>query len=293
MQLWMDGALLAPGTATASPMAHALHYGTGVFEGIRAYETAEGPAIFRLADHLDRLGKGAAALAMPVDLEALHQGCVEAMAASGLREAYIRPLAFYETGGLSLDVAGLRVRQFVAALPWKNHLGDPATQGVRIRVSPLRRNSAHALPPLKLCGNYVNSILAKLEAARAGFEEALFVDDAGLVVECTGENVFMVKDGKVTAVAHPDALPGITRETVLALSGGDSRPVSLEELLEADEVFVTGTSAEVTPVAALDGRRWATGPVTRDLSALYQDVVRGRSQRHRAWLTPVAALPVA
>ncbi len=293
MQLWMDGELLQPGKASASPLAHALHYGTGVFEGIRAYETEEGPAIFRLDEHLERLGRGAAALDMPVDLELLGRGCLEALAASGLESAYLRPLAFYETGGLGLDVAGLKLRHFVAALPWKNHLGDPASTGVRVRTSPWRRNPAGALPPLKLCGNYVNSILAKLEATKAGFEEALFVDGEGRVVECTGENVFMVKDGQIIAVHHGDALPGITRATVMELRACQERPVTLAELKQADEVFVTGTSAEITPVAALDERQWTVGHVTRELQARYQDIVHGRSESHRAWLTPFSMASVS
>jgi branched-chain amino acid aminotransferase len=290
MQLWMDGSLLEASKAQVSPLAHGLHYGTGVFEGIRAYETEEGPAIFRLEEHLERLGRGAEALGMAVDLDLLRHGCLQALSASGLHEAYLRPLAFFETGGLSLDVEGLRVRHFVAALPWKNHLGDPASRGVRVRTSPWRRNTASALPPLKLCGTYVNSILAKLEATKAGFEEALFVDGEGQVVECTGENVFFVKQGRVVAVQHPDALPGITRATLLELASAESRPVALKELMEADEVFVTGTSAEVTPVAALDGRTWEAGPVTRELQARYRDVVRGRAEASRGWLTPVRSV---
>lgn len=287
MQLWMDGTLLNPGEGAVSPLAHGLHYGTGVFEGIRAYETAEGPAIFRLDDHLDRLGRGAKAIGMPVDLALLRQGCLDALAASGLKEAYLRPLAFYETGGLGLDVAGLRVRHFVAALPWKNHLGEDH-DGIRVRTSPVRRNPSRALPPLKLCGAYVNSILAKLEASRAGYDEALFVDDEGFVVECTGENVFFVKGGRVTAVQHEDALPGITRATVLEMCDAESRPALASELLAADEIFVTGTSAEITAVSSLDGRLRGPGPVTRDLQRRYQDLVHGRTAPQGAWLTGVA-----
>lgn len=288
MQIWLDGCLVAAKDASISPLAHGLHYGTGVFEGIRAYRSAKGPAIFRLSDHLDRLGRGAEALGMAVDLEDLHRGCLEALQASGLEEAYLRPLVFYETGGLGLDVAGLKVRQMVAALPWRNHLGDAGEQrGVRLRTSPYRRNSAAALPPLKLCGGYVNSVLAKLEATHAGFDEALFTDAAGNVVECTGENVFLVKKGRITAVQHGDALPGITRETILALTGAESRTVALDELKAADEVFLTGTSAEVTAVGALDERSWTLNPVTRELQALYQRVVHGEAEASRGWLTPL------
>lgn len=285
MRVWSDGALVEAGQAAASPLAHGLHYGTGVFEGIRAYPTAEGPAIFRLDAHLDRLGRGADALGMGLDLAELRRGCLAVLADAGMAAAYLRPLVYYGTGGLGLDVAPLEVRRLVAAIPWANHLGEGIHHGVRLAVSPLRRNPARSLPPLKLCGNYVNSILAKLEATRRGFEEALFVDDQGCVVECTGENVFLVKGGRVTAVAHGDALPGITRDTILELTGGLSRIVDLEELLEADEMFLTGTSAEVTPVAELGARRWTPGPVTRELQARYQDLVHGRDPARRGWLT--------
>ncbi len=293
MQLWLDGRLAAAQDTSISPLAHGLHYGTGVFEGIRAYATDSGPAIFRLDDHLERLRRGAEALGMPlgsggVDLAALRRGCVEVLAASGLDAAYLRPLVFYEGGGLGLDVAPLKARALVAALPWKNHLGEREARGISLRTSPFRRNAAAALPPLKLCGAYVNSVLAKLEATQAGFEEALFVDGGGFVVECTGENVFLVKDGHLTAVAHPDALPGITRATVIELTGAVSRPVSLDELRAADEIFVTGTSAEVTPVARLDGRVLGVGPVARSLAERYGRVVRGRAEQARGWLTPVA-----
>jgi len=295
MQIWLDGRLTAAESACISPLAHGLHYGTGVFEGIRAYDTPQGPAIFRLQDHLDRLGCGAAALAMEVSLEALHRGCLEVLGSSGLKEAYLRPLAFYETGGLGLDVAGLKMRQLVAALPWRNHLGEAGeVHGVRLRTSPFRRNSSAALPPLKLCGGYVNSILAKLEATRAGFEEALFANASGQVVECTGENVFLVNQGRITAVQHEDALPGITRDTIIALTGAESRSVSLAELRDADEVFLTGTSAEVSAVGALDERTWTVGPVTRELQDLYSRVVRGGAETGRGWLTPLSRkMPVS
>lgn len=289
MQIWLDDHVVAAESASILPLAHGLHYGTGVFEGIRAYSTPQGPAIFRLQDHLNRLGRGAAALAMDVNLDALHRGCREVLAVSGLKEAYLRPLAFYETGGLGLDVAGLKVRQLVAALPWRNHLGDAGeVRGVRIHTSPFRRNSSAALPPLKLCGGYVNSVLAKLQATRAGFDEALFTDASSQVVECTGENVFLVSRGRITAVQHDDALPGITRDTIIALTGAESRPVTLDELKEADEVFLTGTSAEVSAVSAVDERIWTVGPVTRELQDLYARVVRGEVETERAWLTPLS-----
>jgi len=272
MKIWFDGEWT--NDASASVLSHALHYGTGVFEGIRCYKTPHGPAIFRLDDHLERLARGARCLALAIDPPALRSACLDAIAENGLENAYVRPLAFYGTGGLGLDVASLHPHAAVAALPWNSHLGSKAARdGVSCRVSSYRRNPSRAIPPLKLTGAYVNSILAKLEATRTGFDEALFVDDRGLVCEATGENVFMARAGRVTAIRHPDALPGITRTTVIELAGADERDVPLAELLEADEVFLTGTSAEVAPVARLDGRRYPIGRVTRELQAAYERAV--------------------
>jgi len=291
-RIWMDGRLVDPYESTASPLAPALHYGLGVFEGIRSYQTSAGPAIFRLDAHMARMARGAEALGMPFDPQACAQACVLTLAESRLGDAYLRPIAFYGEGSLGLDVDRHGTQMMVAALPWQNHLGEAAVRGVRAHRSSMRRNAAKAIPPLKLCGGYVNSVLAKREATLAGFEEALFIDDQGFVVEATGENVFMVKGGKVTAVEHPDALPGITRETVIELSGADSRPVPLKELLEADEVFLTGTSAEVTPMVALDGHTWGAGIVTLELRSRYMAIVRGESEVKRAWLTLVDPVSV-
>lgn len=282
MKTWFDGRWSE--NAPAPLLAHALHYGTGVFEGIRCYLAARGPALFRLDDHLERFANGARRLAMKLDLEAIRQACLDAVVENGLEEAYIRPIAFYGTGALGLDLAPLTLHVAVAALPWNSHLGARAAQfGVSACVSERRRNDARAIPPLKLTGAYVNSVLAKLEATRAGFDEALFVDDRGLVCEATGENVFMVRAGRVTAARHPDALPGITRRTLIELSGADEREIPLEELLQADEAFLTGTSAEVTPLAQLGDRRYGVGRVTRELQQAYAAAVRSGPDR---WLSP-------
>ena len=286
LPIWYNGRLLGVAEAPVTPLAPALHYGLGVFEGIRAYGTATGPAIFRLDAHMARMARGAEALGLAFDPEACARGCREVLAAGGLSDAYIRPLAFFAQGSLGLDVDQHTTHTLVAAIPWQNHLGEGALAGVRAHCSPLRRNAALAIPPLKLCGGYVNAILAKREAARAGFAEAIFQDDRGFVVEATGENVFMVRGKRVVAVAHPDALPGITRATLVELTGAEERPVTLAELLEADEVFLTGTSAEVAPVSALDGRTWEPGPITRELAAYYQELVHGRVAGRTAWLTP-------
>lgn len=285
--VWMDGEVRPMSDAVSPLLAHGLHYGTGVFEGIRVYETDRGPAVFRLGAHMDRLARGAELLGMTVDTAAMGASVATLLRANRLTSAYVRPVAFYSGGGLGLDLGPLQATQAVCVLPWTSHLGDAASEtGVAVRVSPMRRISAAALPPLKLTGTYANACVAKLEAVRAGYEEALFVDDEGFVVEATGENVFLVKDGRVVAVEHEDALPGITRDTVATMAGAERRRVTLEELLDADEVFLTGTSAEVAPVTRLEGRgRLAVGPVTRALRARYQDVVHGRTAEAEQWLT--------
>lgn len=284
LNLWFDGRI-GPQDQLAAPLTtHAMHYGTAVFEGIRSYATPDGAAVFRLPEHLERMRKGADAFGAPFDAVEAAAAVIAVLQANRHRDAYIRPLLWYGTGSLGLDVAPLSRHLMVASMPWKPHLGD---KPVRLTVSPFRRNRAEALPPLKLSGAYVNSILAKREAGSRGFDDALFIDDAGFVVECTGVNVFMVKGGQVIAVEHPDALPGITRDTVVELAGAASRPVTLEELLEAEEVFLTGTSAEVMPVAALDRKSFGATPVADGLRARYLQVVRGGSPAHAHWLTAV------
>jgi len=288
--IWYDGELIPAEGRGCSLLEHGLHYGTGVFEGIRCYETPQGPAIFRLDAHLKRLGEGAEALGMEVDLEELAAASLEVLRANEHKTAYIRPIVFYGAGSLGLDVGEQLVKHSaVASLPWKSHLGEAAEdKGVLVKSSKVRRLSADSVPPLKLCGSYVNSILAKLEATRAGFEEALFTDPDGRVCEATGENVFLVKDNRVIAVQHPDALLGITRDTVMKLSGAEERAVFMPELLAADEVFLTGTSAEVAPVTRIDDVEFSIGPVTRHLQQRYQDLVHGRLEGYSSWLTPVA-----
>ena len=284
LNIWFDGSV-CPQTLLSAPLtSHALHYGTGVFEGIRSYATARGAAVFRLPEHLERMRKGADAFGLPFDAQEATAATLAVLRANHHRDAYVRPLLWLGTGSLGLDVAPLSRHLMVASMPWSSHLG---AERVRLTRSPFRRNRADALPPLKLCGAYVNSVLAKREAAARGFGEALFTDENGFVVECTGENVFLVKDGRVTAIDHPDALPGITRDTIVQLTQAPSRPVTLEELLDADEVFLTGTSAEVTGVSALDSREYAQRKVSDELRQLYLNVVRGRSPSHRHWLTEV------
>jgi branched-chain amino acid aminotransferase len=281
-RVWLDGDLVDTHEARIGLSTHALHYGSGVFEGIRAYATRDGAAVFRLPEHLERMRKGAALLGLAFDPSVATDAIRATLRANGHRDAYVRPLAWAGEGGFGLDVAGHDAHFMVAATPMAVHLAGART---RMGVSPWRRNPAHSLPPLKLCGAYVNSILAKAEARARGFDEALFVDTDGRVVECTGANVFMVRDSHITAIAHVDALAGITRDTLIALTGAESREVTLAELRGADEVFVCGTAAEVAPIAALDDRAYGEGPVARELAALYARVVRGVEAAWSAWLT--------
>ena len=286
--LWFDGELAAADVMQAPLSTHALHYGTGVFEGIRSYATRDGAAVFRLPEHLERMHKGAELLGLRFDAALATEATVQTLRANGHRDAYIRPLSWFGTGAtgpsFGLDVSPLSQHFMVTTVAQRVHLSGERT---RLTVSPWRRNPATALPPLKLCGGYVNSILAKREARSRGFDEALFVDEDGFVVECTGANVFMVRNGQVTAVEHRDALPGITRDTLIALSGAQSRQVTHHELLDADEVFVCGTAAETAPISTLDRREFGDNPVTRELAALYARVVRGEEPGRSAWLTVV------
>lgn len=288
LRLWVDGQLCNQTDVGVSPLANGLHYGSGVFEGIRCYLTPRGPCVFRLPEHLARMRLGAERLAMPLDSEFIGRGVLEAIRANSLENAYVRPISYYELGGLGLDIGALHARHIVAAMPWQSHLGEQSLRtGISLMTSSVRRTPARCVPPLKLCGNYVNSLLAKREAALQGYGEALFVDDQGLVVEGSAENVCFIKNGQVIAVQHPDALPGITRQTLVALTGAQVRTATLQELHDADEVFLCGTSVEVTGVSRLDGRELGVGPQTLEIARLYQAVVHGETQTERGWLTPV------
>ncbi|MEH6417664.1 aminotransferase class IV [Pseudomonas sp. CGJS7] len=283
--IWFDGHFIDTDAPEAPLTTHAMHYGTAVFEGIRSYATADGgAAVFRLPEHMERMRKGADMFGIDFDVERATQATLATLRANGHRDAYIRPLTWMGTGTIGLDVDPLTQHLMIATMAKVVHLGGART---RLTVSPWKRNPATSLPPLKLSGAYVNSILAKREAKQRGFDEALFTDDKGYVVECTGANVFMVKNGAVTSVDHRDALPGITRDTMIALSGAQSREVTLHELLDADEVFVCGTAAEACEIAVLDRREFGDNPVTRELSALYGRVVRGQEAAYACWLTAV------
>lgn len=295
--IWLDGEWLAWRDARIHVMTHTLHYGLGCFEGIRAYRTAGGTEIFRLDDHLDRLAESATILGldMPFDAAALRAACIDAVRRNGLEEAYLRPLVFLGAEKAGVDPLGARVRVMIAAWPWGSYLGDQALQrGIRVKVSSFARHHVNVqMCRAKAVSTYTNAILACREARSDGYDEALLLDTQGFVAEGPGENVFLVRRGRLIAPASSSALDGITRRSVIELAREagievQARPVTRDELYVADEVFFTGTAAEVTPVVEVDRRRIGggePGPLTRRLQAAYFDCVRGS---HRPqWRTPV------
>jgi len=295
--LWFNGAFVPWDSARVHVMAHGLHYGTGVFEGLRSYETADGPAIFRLDDHLTRLFASAELyeLEIPYSAAELASASLELLTRNRLTRTYIRPIAFFDAYSLSVWPRGCPVSVAIAAMPLGLYLGDDAMQGVRVCLSSVRRFDASVIPTTaKSCGQYVNSVRAVQEAMRRGFDEAIFLNQRGEVAEGSGENLFVVQGGTiVTNDVAASVLPGITRATVLELAemlGIPSRvaPITVEDLRSADELFFTGTAVEVTPIRDLDGQAIGDGrpgPVTSRLQQAYFDVVHGRDARYRHWLT--------
>lgn len=297
--IWLDGQWLPWREAKVHALTHTLHYGYGCFEGIRAYETANGPAIFRLDEHVRRLVDSAHILAidLPVDHATLSSLCCEAIRRNELRSGYIRPLVFLGAEKLGVDPAGADTHVMVAAWPWGAYLGSNAIEdGIRVRVSSYARHH----PNVQMCrakaiSTYANSILAVREARRDGYDEALLLDTEGYVAEGSSENVFIVRDGEVLQPETTSALDGITRRTVetLAREAGltvRAKRITRDEVVCADEVFLTGTAAEITPVVEVDRRRIGTGqpgPVTRLLQERYFACVRGEDASHAAWLTPI------
>ncbi|MBL8725304.1 MAG: branched-chain amino acid transaminase [Planctomycetes bacterium] len=296
---WLDGACVPSEQALVPVMAMTLHYGLGVFEGIRAYDGAAGPAVFRLREHLDRLFRSAAMLrvAIPFHREALERACTEVLAANGLRAGYLRPLVFVDDGKRGIGALHNRVRVAIATWPWGRYLGDEGVQrGIRAQVSATVRMSARSfLPKGKISGQYVNSVLAKRAALAAGYDEAILLDEDGNVAEATGENLFLVQGGAlVTPPLSQPILEGITRDSVIALARDlgltvHERSFARDTLLVADEVFLCGTAAEITPVREIDGMAIGSGgrgPVTARIQATFEHAVHGRLEGRKAWLHP-------
>lgn len=294
--IWMDGQLVAWDKAKVHVLTHTLHYGFGVFEGIRCYKTEKGPAVFRLTDHMKRLHNSAALVGMnlPYSVEELVKATKDLIRANELEECYIRPIAFYGYGVMGLNPTGAPIHVAIAAWPWGTYLGEKGLkEGVRVKFSKWRRIDASTLPPqAKLVANYANSILAKLDALKDGYDEAILLNTEGKVAEGPGENIFMVKGGRLfTPPISAGVLPGITRDCVIKISADEGIPfeernLTPEDLLQADEVFFTGTAAEVTPVREIEGKRIGTGEwkITRRIQKIYFDTVRGKVEKYSSWL---------
>ena len=297
--IWMNGKLVPWQEARIHILSHVIHYGSGVFEGIRCYRTKRGPAVFRLGDHIRRLFHSAKAYFMeiPYTQEELQKACVEVVRANGLEECYIRPVVYRGYGEMGLNPLNCPVEVAVAAWRWGRYLGRAFEEGARVIVSSWRRISSETLPTTaKGCGHYLNSQLAKVEAIKAGCDEAIMLNVDGYVSEGTGENFFIVRDGVLyTPPVEASILPGITRDTVMRLASDMGykvveRFISRGEIYTADECFLTGTAAEIVPVVVVDGRSVGDGkpgPVTRRIQEAYLRVVRGEDSRYEDWLTYV------
>jgi branched-chain amino acid aminotransferase len=296
----MNGELVDWDDARIHVGAHALHYGSGVFEGIRCYDTPKGSAVFRLRDHMQRLHNSARLLHMqiPYSVDELVESTNELLGANGLPEAYIRPISFYGFGELGVAARDNPVETVVMSWPWGAYLGEEALRtGIRAKISSWQRISANIIPHVaKATGVYINSMLAVTEANNAGYDEAILLTPEGTVADGSGENIFVVRDG---AIATPDLgtgiLPGITRDSIIQIAQDlgyavEEKPLIRSDLYLADEVFMCGTAAEVTPLRSIDDHEIGVGPVTLELQKAYLDTVRGVSERWAQWLDYVPQL---
>jgi branched-chain amino acid aminotransferase len=297
--IWYDGKMVNWRDATTHVLTHTLHYGMGVFEGVRAYKTDKGAAIFRLQDHTDRLFNSAHILQMkmPFSKQEIMDAQKAAVRENKLESAYIRPMAFYGAEAMGIAAKTLSTHVIAAAWSWGAYMGEEAlTRGIRVKTSSFSRHHVNiTMCKAKANGNYMNSILAHQEAANDGYDEALLLDVDGFVAEGSGENIFIVRKGKLITPDLTSALEGITRDTIVQLAGElgievIEKRITRDEVYCADEAFFTGTAAEVTPIRELDNRNIGTGtrgPITEKLQALYFDVVKGKSAKHAHWLTLV------
>ena len=293
-KIWLNGSLVDWSEAKVHVSVHGLHYGTGVFEGIRCYETSDGPAVFRLREHMLRLHDSARIvhLEIPYTVDDLVAATRELVRANGLSSCYIRPLAFHGYGGLSVAPIGNAPDTAILCFPWGAYLGDGSHEkGVTAAISSLRRVGPNVIPhAAKATGVYLNSMLATMEARRAGYDEAILLTDSGAIADGPGENVFVVKGGCIfTPPLAASILPGITRDSVISIADSLGYTVAETALIRtdlylADEVFMTGTAVEVTPVRAVDAVELGVGPVTREVQSAYLAAVEGRDERWSDWL---------
>jgi branched-chain amino acid aminotransferase len=301
-KIWMDGELVDWRDANVHVLSHAVHYGSGVFEGIRAYQTSRGAAVWHLEEHLKRLFRSAKLYHMdiPYSVEAITEGVKDVIRANGLNACYVRPLVLRGYGEMGVNPLNAPVNVFIAVWPWGAYLGEDALeQGVRIKISSWRRNSQNSLPAAaKATGQYINSVLAKVESLKAGYDEAIMLNEAGMITDGSGENVFVVRDGVlITPPISAGCLDGITRQSVMAIArdlGFEVREENLvrTDLYNADEVFFTGTAAEITPIREVDDRvvgEGHRGPVTKELQGAFFSATKGETERYASWLTYVNA----
>jgi branched-chain amino acid aminotransferase len=296
--IWKNGEFVPWDEANVHVLTHGLHYGSGVFEGIRCYDTEIGPAIFRHQDHLDRLAKSAELYYLPLQhsLEEIREATKELIRRNGLRSCYIRPIAFRGYGEMGLYAKSAPVEVFIAVWPWGAYLGEEGKQkGVRAKVSSWRRISpAGLIPHAKASGQYLNSILAKTESANAGYEEAILLDERGFVCEGSGENIYLVREGEIVTPGHASSiLDGINRKSVIQIARDlgytvVERDIARAELYLAEEVFLTGTAAELVPIREIDDHDLGEpGEITRVIQGKFDDALHGRLEEYREWLDPV------
>ena len=297
-KIWMDGELVDWDNARVHVLTHTMHYGSGVFEGIRAYATSDGPAVFRLTDHIQRLLDSAKLIMMqvPFSRDELVEACKETVRVNGLDSCYVRPLAYLGYGEMGVNPLACPVNVSIAVWPWGTYLGDEGLRhGVRMKISSWRRMDPNINPvAAKGTGIYINSSLAKIEAVKAGYDEAILLNTQGFVAECTGENLFIVNDGVLlTPPLSSGALGGITRASVMTIARDLGYEVREENLLRhdlylAEEAFLTGTAAEVVPIRSVDDREIGDpGDITRELQETYFAVVRGEVEQYKDWLEHV------
>lgn len=297
-KIWMNGELVDWADANIHILTHSLHYGMGVFEGVRAYETPDGPAVFRLTEHMKRLHNSAKIMGMdmPYSVEELVQATKDVVAASGLPSAYIRPIAYYGYGEMGLNTLPCSVDVAIACWPWGAYLGDHGlTEGIRLKISSWMRHDHNSMPPAaKTTGNYVNSSLAKVEALKAGYDEAVMLSPEGTISECTGENIFIVRGGiLLTPPIASGALEGLTQDTVTTIANDLGLEVRREVLTRSDlyiceEMFLCGTAAEISAVNSVDDRSIpCPGPITLAIAEQYGRAVRGQTEKYMGWLEHV------
>lgn len=302
--IWYDGKMVPWRDATTHVLTHTLHYGMGVFEGVRAYKTSQGAAIFRLQEHTDRLFRSAHIMGMklPFDKATIAAAQLDSIRLNNLEAGYLRPMAFYGAEAMGISATNLSVHVIVAAWPWGTFLGPEAMEkGIRVKTSSFTRHHVNiTMCKAKANGHYINSILAHQEAKQDGYDEALLLDVEGYVAEGSGENIFIVRKNKLYTPDLTSALEGITRDTIVELAAECGiqvieKRITRDEVYSADEAFFTGTAAEVAPIRELDNRRignGSRGPITTKLQAMFFDCVCGKTEKHRNWLTPVNAKDV-